>query len=235
MKRRTLLALIAAPFLSTAPIQAQVSVTADLAVKSRYLFAGMVFWEGAMTQPKLTLSNTFGNGTVTVNGGAVYMHGDYNEFMELDIWGDYYHQVSDRVGAYVGVGYYNFKHYLEEGEYAGTPEVYGGIMFFVPLAPSVYLARDFDLTKGTHVTFSLSHAVPLAESGASLTFAGNVDYNHEYYREESGFSYAELTATLALPVGPVTVSPIAAVQVGIADDGYFEDWGVFGISASVTL
>jgi hypothetical protein len=77
--------------------------------------------------------------------------------------------------------------------------------------------------------------VPLSESGASLTFNGNLDYNHEYYRPDSGFSFGDLTATLAIPVGRVTVSPMAAVQVGIADDGYFGDWGLFGISASATF
>jgi hypothetical protein len=231
--RRILPLLMAAVALSAPSLQAQVSVTADVAVKSRYLFAGMVFWKGPMTQPKLTLSTTSGNGTLTVNGGAVYMHGDYNELMELDVWGDYYHQLSDQIGAYVGAGYYNFKHFLVEDEYAGSPELYGGLVLYVPLTPSVYIAKDFDLTEGTHVTFSLSHPVALAENGTSLTFTGNLDYNHEYYRPDSGFSYADLTATLALPLGPLTVSPMVAVQAAIADDGYFGDWGIFGISASM--
>ncbi len=231
--RRILPLLMAAVALSAPSLQAQVSVTADVAVKSRYLFAGMVFWKGPMTQPKLTLSTTSGNGTLTVNGGAVYMHGDYNELMELDVWGDYYHQLSDQIGAYVGAGYYNFKHFLVEDEYAGSPELYGGLVLYVPLTPSVYIAKDFDLTEGTHVTFSLSHPLALAENGTSLTFTGNLDYNHEYYRPDSGFSYADLTATLALPFGPLTVSPMVAVQAAIADDGYFGDWGIFGISASM--
>jgi hypothetical protein len=163
------------------------------------------------------------------------MHGEYDEVMELDLWGDYYHQMNDRVGAYVGAGYYNFKHYLVEDEYAGSPELYGGLVLYVPLTPSVYVARAFDLTEGTHVTFSLSHPVTLAENGTSLTFAGNLDYNHEYYRPDSGFSFADLMATLSLPVGALTVSPMAAVQIAIADDGYFGDWGLFGISASMTF
>ena len=221
--------------LSVVDAQAQVSVTGELAAKSRYLFAGMVFWAGPMTQPKLTLSSTSGNGTFTVNGGAVYMHGEFDELMELDVWGDYYLQVNDRVGAYVGLGYYSFRDFLVQDEYAGSPELYGGVVLYVPLTPSVYVARDFDLTKGTHVTVSLSHSVPVAESGASLTFNGNLDYNHEYYRADSGFSFADVAATLAIPVGRLTVSPMAAVQVGIADDGYFGDWGLFGVSASVTF
>jgi hypothetical protein len=83
--------------------------------------------------------------------------------------------------------------------------------------------------------FSVSQSVPLGESGVALTFNGNLDYNHEYYRPDSGFSFGDLQATLAIPVGRVTVSPMAAVQIGIADDGYFGDWGLFGISASATF
>lgn len=233
MIRRSVLFLLGALTLSFPQLSAQVSLTADVAFKSRYLFAGMVFWKGPMTQPKLTLSTSSGNGTLTVNGGAVYMHGDYDEVMELDVWGDYYHQVSDVVGAYVGAGYYNFKHFLVEDEYAGSPEVYGGLVLYLPLTPSVYVAKDFDLTEGSHVTFSLSHPVTLGESGTSLTFTGNLDYNHEYYRPDSGFSYADFMATIAIPVGQLTVSPFAAVQVAIADDGYFGDWGFFGASASM--
>ncbi|MCJ7628581.1 MAG: hypothetical protein MUO50_09360 [Longimicrobiales bacterium] len=75
----------------------------------------------------------------------------------------------------------------------------------------------------------------MVEDGATLTFKGNLDYNHEYYRPDSGFSYANLVATLALPLGRVTLSPMAAVQVAIADDGYFGDWGLFGISGSVVF
>jgi hypothetical protein len=233
--RRYLLVLLATMALSPLDVQAQTAFAADLAWKSRYLFAGMVFWKGPMTQPKLTLSTTSGSGTLTVNGGAVYMHGDYDELMELDLWGDYYHQINDQVGAYVGAGYYNFNHFLVEDEYAGSPELYGGLVLYVPLTPSVYVARAFDLTEGIHVTFSLSHPITLTENGTSLTFTGNLDYNHEYYRPDSGFSFADLMATLSLPVGALTASPMAAVQVAIADDGSFGDWGLFGISASTSF
>ncbi len=184
MMRRSLLALIAVVSFSSADVQAQGSVTADVAVTSRYLFAGMVFWAGPMTRPKLTVSATSGNGTFTVNGGAVYMHGDFNELMELDLWGDYYHQINDQVGAYVGAGYYNFKHFLVADEYAGSPEIYGGLVLYVPLTPSIYVARDLDLTKGTHVTFSVSHPVSVTENGASLTFEGNLDFDELLARQE---------------------------------------------------
>lgn len=230
---RFALALIAAACLVPASAQAQVSATADVAFRSRYLFAGMVFWEGAMTQPKLTVSATSGNGTFTANGGLVYMHGDSDAVLETDVWGDYYHQINDAVGVYVGAGYYSFKDFITAGEFSGTPEVYGGLVLYVPLQPSVYVARDFDLTEGSHVTFSLTHSVAVAESGASLTFLGRLDYNREYYRTVSGFAFADVTATLALPVGPLTLNPMFTLQAGLDDDDLFGDWAVFGVSASM--
>jgi hypothetical protein len=235
MVRRSVFGLIVAGLFFTSSAQAQVTASAELTTKSRYLFAGMVFWKGPMTQPKLTVSATSGNGTLTVNGGTVYIHGDFSEVMELDLWGDYYYQVNDRVGAYVGAGYYNFKDYLKPGEYAGSPELYGGLVFYLPLTPSVYVAREFELTEGTHVTFSLSHAVPVSDGGLSLNFEGRLDYNHEYYFDDSGFSFADLSGKLNIPAGPFTLSPLVALQVGIADEAYFGDWGLFGLTASAAF
>lgn len=243
MIRRSILLSFLAVFLAAVPADAQVSVTPDVTFKSRYLFAGIVFWKGPMTRPTVTVSGTTGNWTLTGNGSAVYMHGDIDAIMELDAWGDVYYQATDRVGVYAGAGYYNFKDYLEEGEYAGSPEIYGGVVVYVPLTPTLYVAKEFELNEGyggTHATLTLSHSVPLSENGLALSLVGNLDYNHEYYWDDSGFSYADLEATLAIPVGPVTISPLAGVQLGIADEGYgienyFGNWGWFGVSASMTF
>jgi hypothetical protein len=139
------------------------------------------------------------------------------------------------VGVYVGAGFYSFKDHLGPGEYAGSPEMCGGLVLWVPLMPSVYVAREFDLTEGTHITFSLSHAVPVSEGGVSLNFEGRLDLNQEHYFDDSGFSFADLSATLDIPAGPITISPLVAVQVGIADEVYFGEWGLFGLKASAAF
>jgi hypothetical protein len=77
--------------------------------------------------------------------------------------------------------------------------------------------------------FSLSHSVPLGPGGPTLDVAGNLDYNHDYYRDGSGFSFADFAVSIGIPVGPMTISPTVLVQRSIGDD--FTDEELFGVKA----
>ena len=83
----------------------------------------------------------------------------------------------------------------------------------------------------------LSHSVPLGESGATLDLAGNVDYNAEYYTADSGLSFVDLSAAIAIPIGPLTVSPMFLIQRRL-DDAFMDfipDDELFGVTASLTF
>jgi hypothetical protein len=72
--------------------------------------------------------------------------------------------------------------------------------------------------------------VPLGPSGATLDFAGNLDYNNDYYTIQSGFSFADLAVSVGIPAGPLMISPTVLVQRGIRDD--FTDEELFGVKAA---
>lgn len=205
--------------------QSPVSVTAQLALKSDYLFAGIPFATAEVTQATLSV----GADALTVNGYAVYDH-DAEIVSEADLYGDYYVQLSPMVGAFAGAALYSFK---IGDAWESTPELYAGAVLAVPLNPTVYVAHDFDLGDGTHAALLLSHQIPLTEDGVSLGFGGTLDYNDGYYSPISAFSYMDLAVALEIPVGPVTVSPLVMVQRAIDDS--FVDEEVFGLTASYTF
>jgi hypothetical protein len=243
MARRRIASSLVVLLVSAAGAAAQTSVTAEVGFKSRYLFAGIPFAtvaDGAVTQGTLTVSRTVGTaGALTLYGFGVLDHESSN-LIERDVYADYYHQVSDLVGVFVGGALYNFLlPKAAGGNYWNlTPEAYGGIVLATHLNPTLYVAHDFDLGDGTHATLMLSHAVMLGEGGVSLTFMGNVDYNAEYYATSKGLSYGDVGAALSLPLGPLTVTPSFVVQRRLDDafeNDYIVDDEVFGVSASYTF
>ncbi len=202
--------------------QSPVTVSGELDFKTRYLFAGIPFAADEVTQAKITVAS----GSFTFNAFSVY-DVDASEVTEGDIWGDYYRQLSPAVGLFVGAAIYSFK---IAGEWDQTAEAYGGLVFTGPLTPTVYFAHDFDLGDGSHATLTLSQSVPLGMSGATLDFAGSLDYNDHYYTIDSGFSFVDFAVSVGIPAGPLTISPTVLVQRGIRDD--FTDEELFGVKAA---
>jgi len=200
-----------------------VTVGADLDFKTRYLFAGIPFATGEVIQGTVTV----GYGSFTFNAFTNYDI-DIEDISEGDVWGDYYYQLSPMIGAFVGGAIYNFK---IAGTWELTPELYGGLTVNVPGSPTLYAAHDFDLAKGSHVTFTMSHGVPVGI--ATVTAVGNIDYNDGYYRVGSSFSYADLNVSVAIPVGNLTISPSVTLLQGLDDD--FDEQAVAGINVHLSL
>lgn len=205
-----------------APAAAQVNVSVETRALSRYLFAGLPFSTGWVGQGQVVV----GVSGFTFNGYANYDF-DTEEINELDIWGDYFHAFNDVFGGYIGAGLYNFKNVVEVGEFSATPEIYGGLAFFTVLNPTLYVAHDFDLGSGTHAYASVSHDVPVGI--VTLTATGRLAYNAKYWRDASGFGYADLNVAGAIPFGVFTFTPSVAF-VGALDEDDFLDIVVWGAS-----
>jgi len=221
-----LLALIA-PVLASA--QSPVIWSVELPFRSRYLFAGIPFAAEQVQQAQVTAAV----GSFTINGFGVYDF-EASDVTEADVYADYYTQLNDGVGVYFGGAFYSFK--LASG-WESTPELYAGLVFTAPLNPVLAVAHDFDLGDGTRVTASISHGMPLAENGALLTLGADADYNAEYYTTESGISYFDVYASLGIPLGAVTISPIVLIQRRVDDAfvGSIPDEEVFGVTASFSF
>lgn len=230
----TVTAVIASTLLvaSAAVAQTPVTVTGEIATMSKYLFAGIPFSSGAVTQPHAIVSA----GSFTFHGFATWDH-DAGEVTEADVYGDYYRQLSPIVGAYAGAALYNFR---IGDEFMATPEIYGGVVLGVALTPTLHVAHDFDLGDGTHAMLSVSHVEPLGEGGVTLGLGSSLIYNDGYWASfwqtaasDSGLSVFGLSAALGLPVGPVQVEPTLVIQRAIHDDFAHEE--VFGVKASMTF
>jgi hypothetical protein len=226
----TVVALLALIAPVAASAQSPVTWSVELPFRSKYLFAGIPFAAEQVQQAQVSAAV----GSFTINGFGVY-DVDASDVTEADVYADYYSQLSPGVGAYVGGALYSFK--LATG-WESTPELYAGLVFTAPLNPILAVAHDFDLGDGTRVTASLSHPVPLGEGGAVLTLGADADYNSEYYTADSGISYVDAHASIGIPVGAVTISPMVLIQRRVDDDfadDFIVDEEVFGITASFTF
>jgi hypothetical protein len=214
-----------------AAAQAPVWGSIELPFRSRYLFAGTAFGVEDVQQGELSI----GVGGFSASGFAVYEL-ELNDFIEADLSVEYYHQVVEAVGVFVGGSLYHFDLGPELG-WEGTHELHGGVAISVPLRPSLYVAHDFDLGDGTHATLELSQGIPLGGGGLALELGGSVEYNAHYYTDDSGFAYFDLSSAVAIPLGAVVISPIYIVQRRL--DSVFEyaipDAEVWGITASVVF
>ena len=101
-----------------------------------------------------------------------------------------------------------------------TPELYAGLTAALPGNPTLYIARDLDLTTGNHGNLSVSHSVPAGSASVSAT--GLLEYNDGYYREESSFAFAAVDISVAVPLGALTLSPMVTVLGALHDD--FKDY-----------
>jgi len=117
--------------------QSLFTIGADLEYRSRYLFSGLPFSGGSVTQAKVSLAY----GGFTLNALANYDF-DTSEFNEGDFWADYYHQFNDKIGGYVGGAFYEFKNFKRAGEWDPTYEFYAGISTSFPGNPTLHYARD---------------------------------------------------------------------------------------------
>ncbi len=212
--------------------QSPVPISVELPFRSKYYWAGVPFAAGEVQQVQLSA----GLGSVTVYGFTTYDL-DASRISEADLYADWYGQLTPLFGLFVGAALYNFDYGEAFGGWQGTQELYAGVVLGTLLSPTLYVAHDFDLGDGTHVTLSVAHGVPLGASGLSLDLGAEVDYNVEYYTDQTGVSYGALSAALGIPAGPVTLSPIVIVQRRLDDAfvGWVPDDEVFGVTASFSF
>jgi hypothetical protein len=198
--------------------KASLTIGADLEYRSRYLFSGVPFSGSSVTQARLSL----GYGGFTFNALTNYDF-DTSELNEGDVWADYFHQLNEMIGVYVGGAIYRFKNFKRAGKWDPTVEFYAGISTSLPGNPSLHYARDFELTDGGQIArLTLSHEVPVG--AVTVTGTGNIVYNDNYYRVGSNFSHLDLSISINVQLGRFTVTPMVTYQEPLADD--FDDFWV---------
>ncbi len=193
MRKAALLALTFAGFSSGASAEG-VGVSTTLGFESRYIFRGVQFAETSV-QPAVEIS--YGG----FYGGAWFNLpvGDDDLVAtpggeELDLYAGYSGNLVDGWSFDVGVTYYTFPDlasgffdvFEEDGDGLGanTVEVFAGLAFDAPLAPSIYVYRDFMFDTFT-IEGGVSHSVPLSgkigfDLGGSFGYVVDDDAGGDY-------------------------------------------------------
>lgn len=196
------LAVLSTPMSATA---GDISVSTSIDYVSEYVFRGVSFARGAV-QPGIEISKdgfTAGVWTSVALGEASSAAGD-----EIDVYAGYGWSVNDVISADVGATIYHFPDVpgslVDFGD-ASTLEVYGGLSFDTPLAPSLYGYYDFDLEAFT-VEGGVSHSLAVSDSisldlgltAGLVTADGGGDY--EYGTASVSYSYG-FTDTVSAYIG----------------------------------
>ena len=183
--------------LAAMPAYAQdsgVSISTSFDVVSEYVFRGASLADTAI-QPGVELGlGGFYTGAwfSTGVGETSALAAD-----ELDIYAGYSTDLSDTVGVDVGVTYYHYPQsggLFSDSNGAGTYEVFAGLSFDAPLAPSVYIYHDLTLEATTYEA-SVGHSFGFDD--ADQTFDVGLTGG---FVDGDGFSYEWATASAAINV-----------------------------------
>jgi len=204
----------------------QVTAGADLVVTSAYVWRGFVPTDRASVQPMLwvklgdlTVSSWFNVAGEQPNGALT----------EHDFTVDW----SKARGAWTFSG--GWIHYVFPGVSTGgvSSEFYGGVAYAGLLNPTVRVFQDVQEGRGTYVNVGIGHTLALPR-GVALTPTVTLGYNHQQWTSESGWSDANVTLRLLVPMPQphVFLAPFVAYSKSL-ETGLFPRKLYGGVSLTV--
>ena len=239
MKKTALLALVLAGA-ATSASAGDIGVSTTLGFESRYIFRGVQFAETSV-QPAVELSygGFYGGAWFNLPVGdddlVVTPGGE-----ELDLYAGYSAELGGGWSYDVGLTYYTFPDlasgfgdiFEEDGDGLGanTLELFAGLSLDAPLAPSLYVYRDFMFDTFT-IEGGVSHSFPLAEK-TSFDVGGALGYVID---DDAGGDYLYGAATADLSYALTDDASVAAgVRYGGSDiaGGSFIDDSIAGTTKS---
>ena len=219
---------------AAAPAAAQVTVGADVALFSDYVWRGITYTNQFVIQPDAYVTIPAGKGSITGGGwfniepGAYDGAGDISEngaegagVAEFDWWGElnYPVGVANLTGGVTG---YVFPNDLGFTSDFNTVEVYGKVALGVPLSPKLSVWYDVDKVEGLYLEGSVSHALTVGPKlsinlGAIAGFNSGQDADLDanglpqadfYNFIDKGFTHLDLSAAVPFSAGPFSISPV---------------------------
>ena len=183
-----------------------ISVSVSVDYVSEYVFRGITL-AGSAFQPGAEISTSAFGGNFTAGVWASVASGEESIAFadEIDFYVDYGFDLNEKISANVGATLY---HYPQSGGLfdigsndAGTVEVYGGLGFDAPLAPSVTAFYDLNL-KAFTLEGGAEHSFPLGEKtsfdvGAAaglVTVDGAGDYQYGSLSGALSYGFNDNTA-----------------------------------------
>lgn len=238
MRSRTtrIFALLALVWTGTSTTRAA-SVDYDLGFYSAYAWRGISFTDGAVFQPSLTAAHDSGfRFNIWGNLDIDDVNGLSGEFQEVDLTLSYSFG-EGRVRYDVGLIEYLFP----SGVGPATREVYFGLGFDAPVAPSVTIYYDFDEVEAFYSTFALEHGGELSDTwsytAALIVGYADEDFALAYGGSNGGLFDGQVSLSLDYVFGRCGLSIFTAysdsLDTDILPDQPVDFWG--GVSFNLSF
>ncbi|MCK5708185.1 MAG: hypothetical protein KAI43_11080 [Candidatus Aureabacteria bacterium] len=173
-----------------------ISVSVDSAIYSKYVWRGFKLDDDPVFQNGLTVD---GHGfSLNIWGSMDIDNSDELNSDEFDYTLDYTYE-ADKYSLSIGHIWYTFP-----PSDAKSTELYIGGSLNTLLSPSLTWFHDYGDEEdgggdGDYVVLSLSHSVPVADSGTMFDFGGSLAYNNELFIAGSGGDVS-LSAGFTIPL-----------------------------------
>lgn len=214
-------------------VSGQVVLTGDAGAFNAYVWRGVTLTNQVVLQPDAYLTVPAGGGSLVVGAWGSIEAGRYDDPVndlsegggtssfnasEVDVWAEYGHTLGPKLTGTLGSVLYLFPNQVGfTNDVNRTVEVYGKLQAGVPLSPKLAAWYDVDKVKGLYLEGSLAHPVAAvpgfpvtlgALAGFSVSQGVNPDDPTEIFNfTKNSLTHVDLSATGALSLGPVVVSP----------------------------
>lgn len=242
------------------PAQAQAEIGVDLGLYSAYVWRGLSLTNKPVAQPAVWASIPAGNASVTLGLWSTIDLGKYDDPEDISESGgtssfnlaeyDPYAEVSFTVGKATLTGggtayiYPNSAGFTKD---LNTVELYAKAALDAPLSPFLNLYYDVDKINGAYLEGGVTHSFPASEKvsvelGALAGFSAGQDFDPSSDDlanfVDNGFTHVDLSAGVPLTAGPVSITPVLHLIIGIDDATKvtkFDDTGLTPVSKDAKL
>lgn len=228
--------LVALFFSAPSLLHGQVTVSADLAANSSYIWRGTTMTNRPVLQPDIVATFVRGGWTLLAAASANVEPSRYADpehdiserggtaagIAEIDLWAELT-RAAGTAQFTVGAQRYTFPNSAGLVAAQNTFEVYARASVATVLAPAVQLWVDTWRVRGAYAELSIAHDVRVGAT--SLHFAALEGYNvsetyspetNQGYFGRAGFTHSDLSVSGAVPLGALTATP--SVHVIVAAD-----------------
>jgi hypothetical protein len=244
---------------------AQAEVGVDLGLFSSYVWRGLSLTNKPVAQPAVWASIPAGNAAITFGVWSTIDLGRYDDPEDISESGgtssfnlaeyDPYAEVSFTVGKATltgGAMAYIYPNSAGLTKDLNTVEVYGKAAIEAPLSPGLAIYYDVDKVDGAYFEGSIGHSIPASEKvsidlGATVGLSAGQGSDPdalglpqaEFFNfADVGFTHVDLSAGVPLTAGPLSITPVLHLIIGI-DDGTkitkFESDGLTPVSKDAKL
>jgi hypothetical protein len=217
---------------------AQAGIGVDLGLYSSYVWRGLSLTNKPVAQPAVWASIPAGNAAITFGLWSTIDLGKYDAPEDISESGgtssfnlaeyDPYAEVSFTAGKATltgGATAYIYPNSAGFTKDLNTVEIYGKAAIEAPLSPGLAIYYDVDKVKGAYFEGSIGHSFPASEKvsvelGATvgLNAGQGFDPDDESFNfADDGFTHVDLSAGVPFTAGPLSITPVLHLIIGIDD------------------